>query len=82
VVLREERWRHVVDGHPELASLEAAVLRAVSHPTRDRAGRDADERWYYLELVPPRPSRWLKVVVRYGVQDGWIVTAFLRRRMP
>jgi hypothetical protein len=33
VVLREERWRHIVTGHPEVQSLEAAVMRAVEQPT-------------------------------------------------
>jgi hypothetical protein len=82
VVLREERWAHITVGHPELARLESAVLRAVSSPTKTPTGRSSGESWFYLDLGRRAPARWLKVVVRYGQQDGWIVTAFLRRSMP
>ena len=82
VVLRDERWAHIIGGHPELVGFEASILAAISAPSVRRPGRDPDERWYYVEPRPPSPSRWLKVVVRYGPHGGWIVTAFLRRRMP
>lgn len=82
VLMRVERWAHIVGGHPELFSLEERVRRAIESPTRRLAGRSADERWFYLELIPPVPARWLKVVVRYGRQENWIVTAFLRRSLP
>ena len=82
VVLREERWRHIVNGHPELRSLERKIIEAVERPTVRRPGRSHSETWHYLELRPPRPAPWLKVVVRYGAQEGLVVTAFLRRSMP
>jgi hypothetical protein len=82
VVLREERWAHITAGHPELGRLESAVLRAVSSPTETLIGRSSGESWFYLDLGRHAPAGWLKVVVRYGQQGGWIVTAFLRRSMP
>jgi hypothetical protein len=79
VDLSEERWAHITDGHPELASCQQDVLDTVRAPTRRLPGRSVGEQWYYREAVGP--SRWLKVVVRYESMDrGWIVTA--RRRMP
>lgn len=82
VVLRQERWAHITSGHPELASLEPAVLRAVSNPSRRLPGRALGESWFYLDLGGRGPAQWLKVVVRYERRDGWIATAFLRRSMP
>jgi hypothetical protein len=82
VVLREERWGHIVAGHPELGPLEAQLLQAVAAPAHRRPGRSLGETWFYYELAPSSPSRWLKVVVRYKEREGWIVTAFLRRSMP
>lgn len=76
------RWRHIVDGHPELRSLERQVVEAVERPTVRRLDRSSGEAWHYLDLRPPRPAPWLKVVVRYEEQETLIVTAFLRRSMP
>jgi hypothetical protein len=80
VELTEERWRHIVAGHPELAPYLAVVTRAVREPDRRMAGRQVDEEWFYLEGAGP--SRWLKVVVHYEGGRGRIVTAFARRSMP
>ena len=80
VELAEERWTHVVAGHPELGAHLAAVVRAVREPDRHMAGRRADEEWFYLEGAGP--SRWLKVVVHYEGDRGRIVTAFARRSIP
>ena len=80
VELTEERWRHIVAGHPELAPHLSAVTRAVREPHRRLAGRKADEEWFYLEGAGP--SRWLKVVVHFQGGRGLIVTAFGRRSMP
>lgn len=80
VELTAERWAHVVEIHPETAGLQEEVLRTVGSPDRQLSGRRANERWYYLENVGP--SRWLKVVVAFTDERGWIVTAFPRRRIP
>ena len=80
VRLTEERWRHVIDGHPELEPFLLAVLAAVEAPSRWLAGRAPGEEWYLAE--GSGPSRWLQVVVAFSGDDGNIVTAFGRRRLP
>lgn len=82
MVLTSERWTHILAGHPELVTLETSIRQAVISPTQRMPGRTGTQSWYYLELPRPRRSRWLKVVVSYGEQGGWIVTAFLRRSLP
>ena len=79
IELTAERWAHVVDIHPEVEHLQDAVLRAVATPDHRRAGPRPNERWYYLEGVGP--SRWLKVVVAFTDERGWIVRRYhIRQR--
>jgi len=80
VELVAARWRHIVDGHPELASYLEDVLNAVAEPTRRMPGRVVGEERFYVKGAGP--SRWLKVVVHYDRDAGRIVTAFARRSMP
>jgi hypothetical protein len=80
VELSEERWGHITERHPELASHLEDVLRAVAKPDRRLDGPRPDEEWFYL--AEAGPSRWLKVVVHYEQGAGQIVTAFARRSMP
>jgi hypothetical protein len=80
VELTEERWRHVVERHPEIQMLDQTVLQAVQAHDHHVAGRLANEEWYYLKT--DSPSNWLKVVVAYAEGRGHIVTAYARRSMP
>jgi hypothetical protein len=81
ISLDDERWAHIIDGHPELSDIRDDVLRAVKAPTEILAGRAPDEEWFYL--ADAGPSRWLKVVVVFDPTDGGrIITAFGRRRKP
>jgi hypothetical protein len=85
VELTEERWRHIIGppggaGHPELAGLEKEVLQAVEDPDRRAMRWAPNDEWFYLAGAGPR--RWLKVVVIYEGQRGFIVTAYARRSFP
>ena len=81
VDLTADRWAHIVDGHPELSQYQAEVLETVRVPTSRRPGPTLGEYWYCAQNLGP--SRWLKVVVRYGAIDrGLVVTAFARRSLP
>ena len=73
-------WAHISASHPELAGLAEVLLRVVAEPERRLPGRIANEEWFYAAGVGP--SRWLKVVVIYEGQRGFIVTAYARRSMP
>ncbi len=79
--LTEERWSHIIDGHPYMAPFRADVMRAIETPThrieQARAGQD----WFYLANAGP--SRWLKVVVAFDEHSiGSVRTAFPRRSKP
>lgn len=53
VELSDERWQHIIDGHPELTRLQADVLRGVHGPSRRLDGRDPAEEWFYLAEADP-----------------------------
>lgn len=80
VELTAERWEHVLAGHPDLAPYRDAVLTCITDPTIRRPGRDPGEWWHYLQDTGP--SRWLKVVVAYDGDRGYVRTAFARRSFP
>ena len=81
VLFSLERWRHIIEGHPEIEPFEDEIRRAIEAPTADLPGREANEEWLYLEGAGP--SRWLKVVVVFDSSErGRIITAFARRRKP
>jgi hypothetical protein len=80
VELTAERWQHILKGHPDLGPYRDAILATISAPTIRRPGREPNEQWHYLEGVGP--SRWLKVVVAYEGDRGYVRTAFARRSFP
>ena len=80
VVLTEERWRHVVDTHGELKGHRAVVLGAVSHPHERLQARKPGQEWFYG--WSRRRSQWIRVVVHYEGDRGFIVPAFPRRSIP
>lgn len=80
IELTAERWDHILSGHPDLTPYRDAVLACIADPTTRRPGRDRGEWWHYLQDAGP--SRWLKVVVAYDGDRGYVRTAFARRSFP
>ncbi len=79
VVLREERWRHIKDGHANLSRHLRDIMGAVREPDLRMHGRVPGEEWYLAEGVGP--ALWLHVSVQYEGGEGWIITAFSRRSL-
>lgn len=85
VVLDPERWEeHILDpiaGHPEMAPYAAVVMATVARPDeRERDPRPDRERFWRQGVGGP--ARWMFVVVDFGVEPAWIVTAFGRTEGP
>jgi hypothetical protein len=81
IVLTDERWKHIIDRHPELAHARRALEVELQEPYFMFRGRDPDEHWLYLKKVGP--TRWLKIVVVWeSPSRGLTITAFPRRMMP
>jgi hypothetical protein len=82
VRLTNERLAHILQ-HPEMAAMEAEVERVLQSPTEVRRSRSDEEvclfyAFYERTLVGPK---WLCVVVRYGHEDPFVITAYLTDKM-
>ena len=75
--LTDERWAHITEEHDELAGLRQEVLQAVAEPERIVEGRAGE----LLALRELEKGKWLVVVYRELGDAGFIITAFLTRRL-
>ncbi|MHB1530455.1 MAG: hypothetical protein ACYCXT_13755 [Acidiferrobacteraceae bacterium] len=75
--LTAERWAHIAEEHGELADLRAEVLETVSGPERILAGSNEE----LLAVREFEPGKHLVVVYRELTDDGFIITAFVTRRI-
>lgn len=72
VVLRHERWRHIVLRHPELKNAIELILEVVAHP--DEVYVDPTGAFHALKCVSS-VSEFLVVI--YAINDeGYIRTAY------
>ena len=74
--LTDERWAHIISGHPELTGLRAMVLETLGQPAEVRAGSGGE----FLAISRMVDGRSLVVVYRELTGDGFVVTALLTRR--
>jgi hypothetical protein len=75
--LTAERWTHITEEHCELAGLRAEVLETVLRPERILLGGDEE----LIALRALEQGKHLVVVDRERAGDGFIITAFVTRRM-
>ncbi len=81
VRLSEERWRHIVDRHPEMGNLREEVLETLAGPDMIQKG-DFGE-LLALKLYPETPlsEKFLAVAYReVSAEDGFVLTTYLTRR--
>lgn len=75
--LTDERWVHITEEHCELAGLRSEVIDTVSHPERILLGGDGE----LIAVRGQEEGKHLVVVYREHADDGFIITAFLTRRV-
>lgn len=71
-----ERWEHIVTQHTELVQFRQEVLDTVAQPEQILAGSNEEK----LAVREITSGKWLVVVYRETLDDGFIVTAFWTRR--
>jgi hypothetical protein len=78
VRLTPERELHILD-HPEMLDLLDQVHEAISAPEKVvRSASDSTVELYYsFERETKVGDKWLCVVVKYSVDDAFVVTAYL-----
>jgi hypothetical protein len=74
--LTDERWIHMTEEHSELAGYRLEVLETIGDPERIVAGNAGE----LLAIRTQENGRFLVVVYRELVSDGFVITAFLTRR--
>ena len=80
VTLTERTWKHIKEEHPELAPHLREIMAAVREPDVRLAGRRAGEEWCVRK--PLGHGLWLRVVVHYEGDEGWIATSHHQRSLP
>lgn len=75
--LPDERWAHIAKRHEDLNNKQPEVLATVSNPVRILSGDESE----LLALRELEPGKWLVVVYRELVNDGFIITAYSTRRL-
>ena len=75
--LTAERWVHITEEHCELAGLRLDVLETIADPVRIVEGGDGER----LAIREIEPGKALVVVYRELIDDGFVITAFLTRRI-
>ncbi len=76
VRLTDERWSHIVEEHNELAGMRFDILETVAEAEKVVLGSSGER----LAIREHELGKWLVVVYREFVEDGFINTAFLTRR--
>lgn len=78
--LTEERWKHVVERHPEMAALRLEALAALSAPDFIQQGDRGELLAIKFLAKTPLESKYLVVVYReISSHDGFILTCYLTR---
>jgi len=82
VRLTDERSAHIKE-HPEMVNMERALEETLRRPHLViRSGTDVSTnlsyRYYYGTLVG---DKWLCVVVKYGIDDAFVLTAYLTDKL-
>lgn len=75
--LTGERWQHIGEEHVELLGLQAEIMEAIRDPVRI-VGGNAGELLAVREL---ELGEYMVVVYREVSSDGFVITAFLTRRI-
>lgn len=75
--LTDERWAHITDEHGELTGLRSEVMRTIDEPSRIFTGAAAE----LLAIRELELGKYIVVVYRELDEDGFVITAFLTRRI-
>lgn len=77
IQLTEERWGHIVAGHPEMRSRRRKVVDAVEAPDRILEGGSNE----LLAVKQSGARGWLVVVYKEeNAETGFVITAFRTTR--
>jgi len=78
VRLTDERLAHILE-HPEMAEMEAELVRVLRQPQVVRLSRSDSAMKLFYEFYAQTVvgGKWLCIVVKYLFDDAFVVTAYL-----
>lgn len=81
VRLTEERWRHIIDRHPEMDGQREKVLETLAGPDMIQEGDFGELLAIKFYAETPLGEKYVVVAYReISTEDGFILTAYLTRR--
>lgn len=81
VRLTEERWRHLIEQHPEMDGQRERVLETLTEPNAVQEGDLGELLAIRRYTDTPLGEKFVVVVYREtSPEDGFVVTAYLTRR--
>lgn len=81
VRLTEERWRHIVDRHPEMEGQREKVLETLAKPDMIQGGDFGELLAVRRYTQTPLGEKYMVVAYRETcAEDGFILTVYLSRR--
>ncbi|MBX3082357.1 MAG: hypothetical protein KF716_12045 [Anaerolineae bacterium] len=75
--LPDERWSHIMEEYGELALMREQILLTISDPDRIFLGNFGE----FMAIHEIEAGKYIVVVYRELEDDGFIITAFLTRRI-
>ena len=82
VRLTEERWKHIINRHPEMRLQRDRVLQTIAEPDVVQEGDFGELLAIRLYSNTPLTSKFLVVAYReVASDDGFVMTAYLARRL-
>ena len=75
--LPEERWQHIIEGHPEITDQQTNLLQAIENPDRILEG----DRGELLAIKQLNGNKYLVAVYKELEKDGFVITAYVTRRI-
>ncbi len=79
--LTDERWRHIIAGHPELTTQRERVIETLADPDLVQSGDAGGLLAIRFYVQTPLTSKFLVVAYREtSSDDGFVLTAYFTRR--
>ena len=75
--LTEDRWNHIINNHSELIDYQSEVLTTIQYPEKISEGNKNE----LLAIKEITTGKYLVVVYLELLNDGFIITAYLTRRL-
>jgi hypothetical protein len=74
--LSKERWEHITTIHSEISNYLGEIEQIIKNPLKITTHTKGDLRNYYLYLKHRKnPEKYLKVIVKYLNEHGFVITA-------